>query len=978
MNNIKLKNLIIYYALFVFLVPIITIGLGSTIIIYFSSKNYNLNQNISFVKNISQKIENFLDEASYDLELISDYIKERNAIHTNNEDIKKFIHLVFNHNKKYENIFLYDSNGKVILAYPENIELADLDYSKRDFIEKVLTTKNPYWSKPQISPLNGNLLIFISIPILKNDEIIGIVSGTINLSMITSFFETIKDTKVLITDKTNQIIVPVFTEENFEVKSSKLNNQGETLIINDIKYFVFYEYLSSVDWSIILLQEYSLAFKSLNNIKILTIIYFIIGLLITIFCIIFGFYLIFNPLLEITYQTTKVAYGEHSLMVKNYSVKELNVLKKNFNRMLKKIFKRENDLKESELKYKKLVEESQDFFFKISKNMRFIFLSPSIEKYFGFSPSEFLQKRKKYLVLNKMNIDALKITRNVFKTKKNSPPFYFEILHKNGERIILEIQETPIIVNDEVIEIQGSARDVTSRFNAEQQINYLKNYLSNIIEAMPSAIITTNNEGYINQFNTAARKMIGKNKDDIQGKILWDVSERFNNYYDCFEEAKRKNEVVEFREEIKINIRDSKYYNVYVFPLVSNERKEMVVIIDDVSKIEKTEMQLRQSQKLEIIGTMSGGLAHDFNNILGAILGTLTLIEFRAKHKKSISYHLLQDDLNTIKEASTKATKIIQQLMTLSRKQSISMEMIDLNNEINQVVNICRNTFGKQIKIDFKHTKEPAWAEGSANQIEQLFLNLLVNAKDSMNEVGTIDINIEKISSDISFSKKVDSKEGMDFWYITVSDNGEGIPEEYKDLIFDPFFTTKEKGKGTGLGLTMVYNIVKQHKGYIDFDSDIGKGTTFKIYLPVKEIHSYVTEEKHKKNKIQRGEGLILVVDDEEYIRYTAKEILKECGYDIILAKDGEEAVNIFRENYKEIKAVLLDMVMPQKTGKEAYIEMKKIDKNIKVLLTSAVKTDPRISETMSLGVKYFLLKPYTFEELSTWIYKLLHDTGEK
>jgi PAS domain S-box-containing protein len=805
----------------------------------------------------------------------------------------------------------------------------------------------------------------------------------INMKEIEKFCIPLNDVKIglfiIITDEFGNIIVKPDNLKFDKYWLSKLESMKKKSVdsskikIEDNNYFTFSKTISETGWMIFLMQDEDMALKPLNALRLLLVIVFSAGLVITICAIIAGFNIIFKPIIEISKQTSKIADGNYSVNLGLSIIRELDVLANNFSKMIENVFKREIDLTLSEMKYRKLVEESSNYFFKINRKLRFTFVSPSIQTLLGITDEEFLHNPEKYLISSKINLKALNIAKRVFQKKASYPPFLAEVVNSLGEKIVLEIQLDPIFESIEVNEAQGVAREVTAKYKAEIEVQYLKNYLFNIIESMPSALITIDVHGHITQFNSAALKFIDKKAGEVSGKLIWTLSEQFQDYEEYIQDVLDKREGVEFREEIRVGRKEMKYFNVSIFPLNWGDMEGMVIRIDDISKMERAEIQLRQAQKLETIGTMAGGLAHDFNNILGAIFGTLALIEHRTKNKKSISHEVLKDDLNIIKEALSRASNIIQQLMSLSKKQTVNKEIIDLNSEINQVVTICKTTFDKLVDIEVKYSKEPAWIEGSLSQISQMILNLLINAKDAIHENGKIEITVEKIISNFDLKKRYECCEGKEFWLLKVSDNGKGIPEENKELIFDPFFTTKSKAKGTGLGLTMVFNIVKQHNGFIDFDSEIDKGTTFRIYIPAKEIgHDYVEKVTHKNGTIVSGTGLILIVDDEEYVRYTAKEILKECGYDVLLAADGDEGIKVFKENQKNIQGVVLDMSMPEKSGKETYIELKKMDSNVKVLLTSGLKTDPRITETMSLGVKYFLQKPYTLFELSTAVSELL------
>lgn len=225
---------------------------------------------------------------------------------------------------------------------------------------------------------------------------------------------------------------------------------------------------------------------------------------------------------------------------------------------------------------------------------------------------------------------------------------------------------------------------------------------------------------------------------------------------------------------------------------------------------------------------------------------------------------------------------------------------------------------------------------------------------------------------DRKFASHHPEAQGDRYWSISVSDDGVGMDSETTSQVYDPFFTTKGKGVGTGLGLAMVYNIVKQHKGFVDIESKMGEGTKFIVYLP---HYTDVREEMIKKELAdvsQSGEGLIMVVDDEQILRQIAREILEEIGFEVVLAEDGEEAVSIYKKKHKEIRLVLLDMLMPKLSGNEVFIKMKKINPNISVILTSGFRKDKRVEQALNAGADGFIKKPYNFKRLSEMVFQVL------
>jgi CheY-like chemotaxis protein len=238
---------------------------------------------------------------------------------------------------------------------------------------------------------------------------------------------------------------------------------------------------------------------------------------------------------------------------------------------------------------------------------------------------------------------------------------------------------------------------------------------------------------------------------------------------------------------------------------------------------------------------------------------------------------------------------------------------------------------------------------------------------------GTLAVTIERVSADKYFCRLHPEAEERDYWLLAVKDSGVGMDEKTITKIFNPFFTTKETEQGTGLGLSMVYSTVKQHNGFIDVYSDKGVGSTFNTYLPVLEKEAAAGEVAQKKKSIPTGDGLILVVDDEEIMCDMARDILKECGYKTISAENGKEGIEVFKKRRKEITAVLLDMSMPKMSGKETYIKMKEIQPDVRVLLASGFRLDERVDQVLKLGVKEFIQKPFTLEKLARAIDRVVN-----
>lgn len=555
------------------------------------------------------------------------------------------------------------------------------------------------------------------------------------------------------------------------------------------------------------------------------------------------------------------------------------------------------------------------------------------------------------------------------------------LIAKDGMRRAISYNSTPIVDNERrIIGIILVFQDITEKRRIEDEMTQMRLNLKNIIDSMPSLLISVNADGVVREWNQAAARITGIPSTHAIGRELWEVMPILEKYKAYLHEIIQTRLPREFHREVLQHGETESYHNVALFPLIANCVQGVVIRVDDITELEHKEQQLRQAQKMETIGTLAGGLAHDFNNVLGGITGALSLIKFKLQQDKQIDREFILKYLNIMEESGKRAADMVKQLLSISRKQEMDLEPVELNATIANVMAICTNSFDKCIELETQFAEEQAIVKGSMTQVEQVLLNLCVNAAHAMTTMrredepqgGRLSVALRKIFADRKFcATHPEATEGA-YWVLTVHDTGVGMDTKTVAKIFDPFFTTKQKDKGTGLGLAMAYNIVQQHGGFIDVYSEVGLGSTFNVFLPA--LHGAGVEQAVATDMVvSRGEGLILVVDDEEMIRQTAQAILEECGYKVILANNGDEGVRLFQERHREIKAVLLDMVMPKKSGKEAYLEMKKIDPHLKVLLASGFKQDERVEAVLDLGVQGFVQKPYSIEILSRAIFNVLN-----
>ncbi len=393
----------------------------------------------------------------------------------------------------------------------------------------------------------------------------------------------------------------------------------------------------------------------------------------------------------------------------------------------------------------------------------------------------------------------------------------------------------------------------------------------------------------------------------------------------------------------------------------------------------ESQNRLLQAQKMEAVGTLAGGIAHDFNNLLSGIKGSLNLINHYIDSTETADKNNIQNCIDIALQASSRAGDITKQLLTLSRKTDPVKSVMDITSSVKNIEKICKSSFPKSVTLNFNIPDEQIFITGDPAQIEQMLLNLCLNASQSMTvmrpanvpEGGTIDVTVSRVVSD----NKEYSITGCSgpCVKISVSDTGVGMDEYTRDHVFEPFFSMKKDNEGTGLGLAMVYGIVTQHKGFIHLDSEPGQGSTFTVCIPLCDGHDLLINNSELKEELVKGEGTVLVVDDEKTVLSISEKILKYCGYMVTAAENGYRAIEIFKNDYRNISIVLLDFSMPGMSGIEVYDRIKEINPSVKVLLVSGFIENEVKLKAKAKGIKHFLRKPFSAAELSQKIHEIIN-----
>ncbi len=570
------------------------------------------------------------------------------------------------------------------------------------------------------------------------------------------------------------------------------------------------------------------------------------------------------------------------------------------------------------------------------------------------------EKALSYVLPQLKNPDSF--IKKVMELYANPEKESFDLIEFKDGRVF-ERYSMPQRIGNDIIGRVWSFRDVTERMRTEKALKELEALESSILSAIPHAVLGLKNRVIIFA-NNSVENVFGWKSEELIGektRILYRSDEEFEEIANRFYPILQKNRT--HSEEFICRHKSGRDIVCRVTAAVIGptlEDKRIVVSYEDITESKKLEAQLIQAQKMEAVGTLAGGIAHDFNNILTAIMSYANLFLMKASQNDPSRRYI--DNIIT---ASEKAASLTKNLLAFSRKKIIEPQLVDVNMVIKNIKNLLIRLVGEEIELKTELLDEKLTVMIDTVNFEQVLMNLASNARDAISDFGVISIKTDVVDLDNNFIKMHGYGKPGKYALITFSDTGEGMDEKTKARIFEPFFTTKEVGKGTGLGLAMSYGIIKQHNGFINCYSEKGKGTTFKIYLPL-QAEEIQLSENDKSYKMTKGIGTILIAEDNKEVRMSAVEILKEAGYTVIEAIDGEDAIKKFFENGDKIDLLLLDVVMPKKNGKEVYEFIKKERPDIKALFTSGYTYDIAhkkgvLSEGVDLVMKPFL--PYILLE---------------
>ncbi len=535
---------------------------------------------------------------------------------------------------------------------------------------------------------------------------------------------------------------------------------------------------------------------------------------------------------------------------------------------------------------------------------------------------------------------------------------------------------------------QHACQTAQRLLNAERLLREAFTALQGLFAASDEGVLVVDAQGSIIASNAKLDDFLGQPVEEIAGR---DATRILNALIERFEEKavitawieKSSTHLEGQAETPPLVSTDNRVFSLRSSPMRTDAGEVIgrIWIVKDRSEMRVLENQLRESQKMGTIGQLAGGIAHDFNNLLTAIRGNLTLAELTPASNQAG----VRDKLQNANHATTRAAELVKSLLGYSRRSTgvAVRKSTNLKRLLADVQNLLKHSVDPRVTIQMRGGMDASYASGDATQIEQVMLNLCLNARDALPaDKGVIEIAVENVTHRMP-SKSAESSEASDFVMLVVRDNGHGISEEHRQRIFEPFFTTKTGSKGTGLGLSTAQDIVREHGGWIEFDSEVGRGTEFRVFLPRLLNPEQVEEDApidngQAINAPVGGQTTILVVDDEAPVRSIAMNMLGFLGYRVLEACDGQQALDILLRTQEKVDAVLLDIYMPKLSGRDTFKELRAVGNDVPVVVCSGFVIDPDEFTILSQGGAPpvdIMLKPYSLDGLSKALAKAVQKT---
>lgn len=604
-------------------------------------------------------------------------------------------------------------------------------------------------------------------------------------------------------------------------------------------------------------------------------------------------------------------------------------------------------------------------FFSAGEDGRFLFVNATLARWLGADIDTLLTTGRlhHYMIDPPQGAKPYDLSveggqRQVLEVKMKGP---------GGKIFLAAINQSVVIESDGKVRTRAVVHDLTAEREMRQALKDSEDRFQRFFDEAPLGIALVDNHGVLSDCNKALAGMLNMPVESIEGRNFDSViaekdREKLNSAMAAIEEGRSMDAPLEVtlkghEKDVVVQMHARKFRG-----------RNIVVHFINLTEQKALEAQFTQSQKMQAVGQLAGGVAHDFNNLLTAMIGFCDLLLLR--HKPGDPSF---NDIMQIKQNANRAANLVRQLLAFSRQQTLQPKILDATETLTELSHLMRRLIGVMIEMDMTHDADTGLVKVDEGQLEQVLINLVVNARDAMNGQGKLTIRTQRVMTDAPQQRGADTMPAGDWVMISVTDTGCGIPRENIARIFEPFFTTKPVGSGTGLGLSTVYGIVRQTGGYVHVDSVIGQGTTFAIYLPRQAqtaIASAVAAKVEEKTADLTGTATILLVEDEDAVRAFSSRALTNKGYSVLDAPGGETALEILKSHGKAPDLVVTDVIMPEMDGPTLVTKIREMHPDIPVIFVSGY-TEDKFKGQFGENT-YFLPKPFTLQQLAAKVKDVL------
>lgn len=947
----------------------------------------------------SQAISRFLDDTLRDEQAIASFLPQKALEEKNVAVIEEHLKKAMKNYPKFENgMFLLDAKGTLWADYPVYPGTRGKNFAFREYFKTTMEKQKGIIGVPYRSARTGEaVLTFTALLRGSKNQVLGIMGCSVQL-LHSNALGGIRKTKIgesgyiYVYDTSRLMIlhpedkrilqkdVPPGANKLFDAAIEGFEGVGETVNSKSVSMLVSLKRIPGTDWIIGAQQPKSEAFAPIREARNRIIWGTMAAVLVAILIGMVAVRRLTEPLLRLRNIAKQLGQNAETIghdpqrkkgleeeLKSIQSSDEIGDLTKAFKEMYERLNQTMTSLVGSAKDWERTFNSVHDPIFILDKENRIQRLNLAAAQLLKMDFKEAIGQPCYRLIHGTESPPEFCPHRQTLETGR---PAWAEVEEPflGG---VFEITTTPLI--DEAGKTIGSVhvtRDITERKRAEAALRESEKKYRSLIDNANDAIFIAQ-DGFVKFPNPSVLTITGFSEEEYAVTPFFNLIHPEDREMVLERHTKRlRGEEVPSHYSFRIFNKAGEELWVQLNAVYINWEGGPAILcfLRDITSQKRLEAQFQQAQKMEAVGTLAGGIAHDFNNLLQSILGYTEILLMDDQMRTPV-----HQDLQEIKRATQRGAELTRQLLTFSRKVQSRLRPIDLNKEVIQVEKLLRRTIPKMIEVELHLADDLRTVNADPAQVEQVLMNLAVNSRDAMPEGGKLTIRTDNVTLGDAFCKShLGSKPG-DYVALTVSDTGHGMDKETIKHIFDPFYTTKGVGKGTGLGLAMVYGIVKSHEGYILCESEPGKGATFRIYFPVAEQGRGVEEWREDKG-FTGGTETILLVDDEEPIRNLGEQIFTKYGYTVFKAPEGESALKIYEEKKDGIDLIILDLIMPGMGGKKCLEGLLQINPDVKVVVASGYSPEGTVKSFLEGGAKHFISKPFNMKEMLQVVREVLDE----